>query len=136
MQGCRVVGFKQPTAEESAHDFLWRTEQQTPKRGEAVVFNRSHYRDVPIVRVHDLVAKEVWSGRYSQINDFERHLVANGTHILKFFLRFSKEEQGPGIRVPEPSLDIKDIRRKYHGAVGRTMARKREACLPVCLKAG
>ncbi len=92
-QGCRVVGFKQPSPEELAHDFLWRIEQQVPKRGEVVIFNRSHYEDVLIARVHDLVPRKVWSKRYEQIDDFERRLVANGTHILKFFLHISKEEQ-------------------------------------------
>ena len=92
-QGCRVAGFKQPTAEEQAHDFLWRIEQKTPRRGEIVIFNRSHYEDVIVVRVHNLVPRKIWSQRYEQINDFERRLVANGTHILKFFLHISKEEQ-------------------------------------------
>ena len=92
-QGCRVVPFKQPTAEELAHDFLWRIEQKTPRRGEIVIFNRSHYEDVIVVRVHDLVPQKVWAERYEQINDFERRLVANGTHILKFFLHIGKEEQ-------------------------------------------
>jgi PPK2 family polyphosphate:nucleotide phosphotransferase len=92
-QGCRVVSFKQPSAEELAHDFLWRIEHQTPKRGEVVIFNRSQYEDVLIVRVHDLVPKKVWSKRYEQINDFERRLAAGGTHILKFFLHISKQEQ-------------------------------------------
>jgi PPK2 family polyphosphate:nucleotide phosphotransferase len=92
-QGCRVVGFKQPTPEEVGHDFLWRIERQTPMRGEVVIFNRSQYEDVLIVRVHDLVPKSVWAKRYEQINDFERRLVANGTHILKFFLHISEEEQ-------------------------------------------
>lgn len=92
-QGCHVTPFKQPSAEEQAHDFLWRVEAKTPRRGEVVIFNRSHYEDVLIVRVHDLVPKNVWSERYQQINDFERRLVANGTHILKFFLHISKEEQ-------------------------------------------
>ena len=78
---------------ELAHDFLWRIEQQTPSRGEVVAFNRSHYEDVLIVRVHNLVPKNVWSKRYDQINDFERRLVANNTHILKFFLHITKEEQ-------------------------------------------
>src|ERR1700722_17738830 len=73
-QGCRVVGFKQPSTEERAHDFLWRIEQQTPKRGEVVIFNRTHYEDVLVVRVHDLVPKRIWSKRYEQINDFERRL--------------------------------------------------------------
>ena len=92
-QSCRVVSFKQPSAEEAAHDFLWRVEHQTPRRGEVVIFNRSHYEDVLIVRVHDLVPKKVWSKRYGQINDFEERLAANGTHILKFFLHISKDEQ-------------------------------------------
>jgi len=92
-QGCRVVSFKQPSAEDLAHDFLWRIERQTPRRGEIVIFNRSHYEDVLIVRVHDLVPKKVWSKRYEQINDFERRLIAGGTHILKFFLNISKDEQ-------------------------------------------
>lgn len=92
-QGCRVVPFKQPNAEELAHDFLWRIERQTPRQGEVVIFNRSHYEDVIVVRVHDLVPQKVWSQRYEQINAFERRLVANGTHILKFFLHISKEEQ-------------------------------------------
>jgi PPK2 family polyphosphate:nucleotide phosphotransferase len=92
-QGCRAVSFKQPSSEELAHDFLWRVEPQAPRRGEVVVFNRSQYEDVLIVRVHDLVPKTVWSRRYELINDFERRLVASGTHILKFFLHISKQEQ-------------------------------------------
>jgi len=92
-QGCRVVGFKQPTPEELTHDFLWRIERQVPKPGEVIIFNRSHYEDVLVVRVHDLVPKEVWSNRYEQINNFEKRLIANDTHILKFFLHISKEEQ-------------------------------------------
>jgi PPK2 family polyphosphate:nucleotide phosphotransferase len=92
-QGCSVVGFKEPSAEELAHDFLWRIHKRTPKAGEIVVFNRSHYEDVLIARVHDLVPKAVWSKRYALINDFERLLAANGTHILKFFLHISKDEQ-------------------------------------------
>lgn len=92
-QGCRVVSFKQPTPEELAHDFLWRIEHQTPRRGEVVIFNRSHYEDVLVVRVHHLILKKIWSERYGQINEFERRLAANSTHILKFFLHISKEEQ-------------------------------------------
>jgi PPK2 family polyphosphate:nucleotide phosphotransferase len=191
-QGCRVVPFKQPTAEELAHDFLWRVEEKTPRRGEVVVFNRSHYEDVIIVRVHNLVPKEVWALRYDYINDFERRLVGHGTHILKFFLHISKDEQlsrfkdrledksrwwkisesdysererwdeyaaayedaiskcstaeapwfvipsdhkwfrnlviseivvetleGFGMQLPEPTVDIADIRHKYHAAVKR-----------------
>ncbi|MCP5227420.1 polyphosphate kinase 2 family protein [Accumulibacter sp.] len=92
-QGTSVFGFKQPSAEEAAHDFLWRAHRRTPARGEIVVFNRSHYEDVLVVRVHKLVPKPVWSGRYELIQDFEKLLVANGTRILKFFLHISPEEQ-------------------------------------------
>ena len=92
-EGCRVVNFKEPTKEELDHDFLWRIEHQMPRKGEVVIFNRSHYEDVLIVRVHDLVPKSIWSRRYKQINDFEQRQLANGTHILKFFLHISKEEQ-------------------------------------------
>jgi PPK2 family polyphosphate:nucleotide phosphotransferase len=91
--GCDVANFKEPTPEELAHDFLWRVEAKTPKRGEVAIFNRSHYEDVLIVRVHNLVPKEVWSKRYDLINDFERRLALNGTRLLKFFLHISKEEQ-------------------------------------------
>jgi PPK2 family polyphosphate:nucleotide phosphotransferase len=91
--GCHVANFKEPTQQELAHDFLWRIEAQTPAKGEIAIFNRSQYEDVLIVRVHNLVAKSVWSQRYDQINDFERRLNLNGTHILKFFLHISKEEQ-------------------------------------------
>ena len=91
--GCRVANFKEPTQQELAHDFLWRVEAQTPAKGEVAIFNRSHYEDVLIVRIHNLVPKSMWSRRYAQINDFERRLVANGTHLLKFFLHISKKEQ-------------------------------------------
>jgi len=92
-QGCRVASFKQPTAPERDHDFLWRAHRDVPAKGEVVVFNRSHYEDVLVVRVHDLKPKAVWKKHYDQINDFEANLAANGTHILKFFLHISKDEQ-------------------------------------------
>ena len=92
-QGARVHGFKVPSKLEAAHDFLWRIEQQAPKDGEVVIFNRSHYEDVLVTRVHDLVPKKVWRKRYGMINDFEKELMANGTHIIKFFLHISPEEQ-------------------------------------------
>jgi PPK2 family polyphosphate:nucleotide phosphotransferase len=92
-QGTRVHGFKAPSVEEAEHDFLWRIHQHAPARGEVVIFNRSHYEDVLVVRVHGLVPREVWKGRYGLINDFERNLVENGTHILKFFLHISPDEQ-------------------------------------------
>ena len=92
-QGTRVVGFKVPSAEEAAHDFLWRIHRQVPARGEIVIFNRSHYEDVLVARVHKLVPKEVWSGRFDLINAFEANLAAGGTRILKFFLHISPDEQ-------------------------------------------
>lgn len=107
-QGCRVVPFKEPSAEERAHDFLWRIERETPRRGEIVIFNRSQYEDVLVVRVHHLVPKSAWSGRYEQINAFERRLAASGTHVLKFFLHISKDEQ---LRRFEQRLD--DPRRRW-----------------------
>ena len=92
-QGTFVYGFKQPSREEAAHDFLWRAHARTPGRGEVVVFNRSHYEDVLVVRVHKLVPHSVWSKRYELINDFETMLSHNGTTILKFFLHISPQEQ-------------------------------------------
>ncbi len=92
-QGCRVAGFKQPSAEEAAHDFLWRIHQAAPARGRVTIFNRSHYEDVLVVRVHDLVPKAIWSRRYDEINAFEKELAVAGTHILKFYLHISKKEQ-------------------------------------------
>lgn len=92
-QGCRVAAFKQPTPQEAAHDFLWRVHEAAPARGEVVIFNRSHYEDVLIVRVHNLVPPKIWSRRYDEINEFESTLAANGTQILKFFLHISKETQ-------------------------------------------
>ncbi len=92
-QGCRVYGFKAPSTEELAHDYLWRIHQATPRKGYVTIFNRSHYEDVLVVRVHDLVPKEVWSKRYDEINNFEKELVDNSTHIIKFYLHIDKEEQ-------------------------------------------
>jgi PPK2 family polyphosphate:nucleotide phosphotransferase len=93
-QGVRVTGFKQPTAEELAHDFLWRIHAHAPAKGEIAVFNRSHYEDVLVARVHELVPKRTWEARYAIINEWERLLgEQNATTILKFFLYISKEEQ-------------------------------------------
>jgi PPK2 family polyphosphate:nucleotide phosphotransferase len=92
-QGCTVTGFKVPSKEEAAHDFLWRYHRHTPGKGQVAIFNRSHYEDVLVVRVHDLVPKQVWSQRYEQINAFERMLADNGTHILKFYLHIDPDEQ-------------------------------------------
>jgi PPK2 family polyphosphate:nucleotide phosphotransferase len=92
-QGCPVTSFKVPSSEELAHDYLWRVHKAVPRKGEIGIFNRSHYEDVLVVRVHDLVPKAVWSRRYDEINDFERHLAANGTTIVKFFLTIDRDEQ-------------------------------------------
>ncbi len=103
-QGCTVHAFKAPSAEELAHDFLWRTGKDVPARGQIGIFNRSHYEEVLVVRVHpetlekqklppSATGKDIWKHRYSEIRDFERHLTRNGTLVLKFHLRISKEEQ-------------------------------------------
>jgi PPK2 family polyphosphate:nucleotide phosphotransferase len=93
-QGVSVAGFKQPTAEERDHDFLWRVHPHAPGLGQVAVFNRSHYEDVLVVRVHDLVPKHVWKQRFEFINNWERLLVEEkNTTILKFFLYISKDEQ-------------------------------------------
>lgn len=92
-QGCTVTQFRQPSAEEAAHDFLWRAHRATPARGQVAIFNRSHYEDVLVVRVHHLVAKSQWSVRYERINAFEQMLADQETQILKFFLHISSEEQ-------------------------------------------
>ncbi|HEY7976073.1 MAG TPA: PPK2 family polyphosphate kinase [Ktedonobacterales bacterium] len=91
--GCRIVPFKQPTPQELAHDFLWRVHANTPARGQFGVFNRSHYEDVVIVRVHELVPEATWRSRYAQINAFEQLLDAANTIIIKCFLHISKDEQ-------------------------------------------
>lgn len=91
--GCRVWPFKTPTSLESSHDFLWRIHDKVPERGMMTVFNRSHYEDVLIARVKNLVPKSIWSKRYDQINEFEELLTESGTIILKFFLHISKSEQ-------------------------------------------
>ena len=92
-QGCRVTAFKAPSAEEADHDFLWRVHRAVPARGEIAIFNRSHYEDVLVARVRQLVPKSVWSGRYDQINQFEEFLVDNDVIVVKFFLHISKGEQ-------------------------------------------
>lgn len=123
-QACRVHSFKAPTAQELDHDFLWRIHQVTPPRGEIGIFNRSHYEDVLIVRVHNIVPEAVWSRRYRQINDFEKSLARNGTTILKFFLHIGKDEQKQRLqqRLDDPTkswkmnpddLKERDLWKKY-----------------------
>lgn len=97
-QGVPVVSFKAPTPHELDHDFLWRIHQAVPGNGEIGVFNRSHYEDVLIVRVKDLIPEEAWRARYDLINDFERLLAHNRTRVIKFFLHISKEEQAERLR--------------------------------------
>jgi len=92
-QGCSVTSFKVPNSEELAHDFLWRIHKAVPEKGMIGIFNRSQYEDVLVVRVHNLVPKEVWKARYDEINRFERNLGENDVKILKFFLHISREEQ-------------------------------------------
>jgi PPK2 family polyphosphate:nucleotide phosphotransferase len=92
-QGVNVASFKTPTIQELAHDYLWRIHQNTPGNGEIVIFNRSQYEDVLVVRVHEMVPEKVWKKRFQQISNFERLLADEGTTILKFFLFISKEEQ-------------------------------------------
>jgi PPK2 family polyphosphate:nucleotide phosphotransferase len=92
-QGCQVWSFKAPSNEEAAHDFLWRYHQKAPPKGMIHIFNRSHYEDVLIVRVKDLVPESVWRPRYEAINQFEYALTADGVTVLKFFLHISRDEQ-------------------------------------------
>ncbi len=91
--GCQVASFKVPTAQELAHDFLWRVHQQTPGKGEITIFNRSHYEDVLVVRVHKFAPDKVWRARYDHINNFEKLLTESNTIVLKFYLHISKQEQ-------------------------------------------
>ncbi len=108
-QGCTVTCFKAPSAEELDHDYLWRIYKAVPRRGEVGIFNRSHYEEVLVVRVHNLVPKEVWSERYKQINRFEQSLSENNVKILKFFLYISKDEQRKRLqeRLADPSKNWK-----------------------------
>jgi len=92
-QGVRVAAFKKPTPAEMAHDYLWRVHPHTPGSGEMVIFNRSHYEDVLVVRVHNFVPEDVWRRRYEQINAFEKLLAEEGTTILKFYLHIDLDEQ-------------------------------------------
>lgn len=103
--GVRVASFKAPSPEELDHDFLWRVHSKVPGCGEMVIFNRSHYEDVLVVRVQNLVPEAVWRQRYDQINDFERLLAETGTTILKFFLHISKDEQKERLqaRIDDPT---------------------------------
>jgi len=138
-QGTRVVSFRKPSEEELDHDFLWRVHARVPSKGEVVVFNRSHYEDVLIVRVHELVPEAIWRKRYDQINAFERMLYESGTVILKFFLHISPDEQRKRLqaRIEDPTKcwkfqhgDLeerkywKDYMRAYEDALSETSTDK------------
>ncbi|MBD3377483.1 polyphosphate kinase 2 family protein [candidate division KSB1 bacterium] len=103
-QGVRVASFKKPTEIELSHDYLWRIHHHTPAKGEIVIFNRSHYEDVLVVRVHELVDPKVWQRRFEHINAFEQLLADEGTTILKFFLHIDQKEQKERLlaRLQEP----------------------------------
>lgn len=121
LQGVKVQSFKVPTEEEAAHDFLWRIHLHTPAKGMIQIFNRSHYEDILVTRVHGIIDDAEAKRRMESINDFEKHLVANNTHILKFYLHVSEEEQIERINerktIPEKMWkyngnDIKEIKRR------------------------
>lgn len=108
-QGVNVVSFKVPSAVEKDHDYLWRIHQETPRKGYATIFNRSHYEEVLVVRVHNFVPKDVWKERYDEINNFEKVLNKSGTGILKFYLHIDKDEQLKRFkeRIDDPSKNWK-----------------------------
>jgi PPK2 family polyphosphate:nucleotide phosphotransferase len=131
-QGCHVVSFKQPSDEELSHTFLWRCARQVPERGKIGIFNRSHYEEVLIVRVHPKILQgqhlpdeiksdpDIWNQRFEQIRNFETHLAENGTHVLKFFLNVSRAEQKQRFldRIAEEDKNWKfsmsDVRERGH----------------------
>jgi len=130
-QGCQVTSFKAPSTIELDHDFLWRCARELPERGRIGIFNRSHYEEVLVVRVHReilagqklppaLVGKDIWRDRYESINGFERHLARNGTRIVKFFLNVSKEEQRKRFteRLDDPEknwkFSLRDVLEREH----------------------
>jgi len=137
-RGVLVTSFGVPTAEERQHDFLWRIHRHAPRAGEFAIFNRSHYEDVLVVRVHDLLPKSIWKERFDHINDFEELLSEHGTIVLKFFLHISKEEQEERLleREKDPStawkLNVNDWKERerwdeytsaYEDAISRCAAR-------------
>jgi PPK2 family polyphosphate:nucleotide phosphotransferase len=137
--GVRVASFKKPTEEELAHDFLWRVHREVPAAGEIVIFNRSHYEDVLVVRVQELVPESIWRPRYEQIVDFERLLTESGTTVVKFYLHISRDEQRERLeaRLADPDkqwkFDSGDLlqrekwssyRRAYEEALFRTSTRR------------
>jgi PPK2 family polyphosphate:nucleotide phosphotransferase len=135
--GVRAISFKKPTEKELSHDFLWRVHAHVPGNGEMAIFNRSHYEDVLVVRVHGLAPKEIWKSRYQQIADFERMLAESGTILIKFFLHIDRDEQKKRLeaRLADPTKQWKfntgdvterahwdDYMEAYEEAIGRTSA--------------
>jgi PPK2 family polyphosphate:nucleotide phosphotransferase len=118
--GVQVHAFKAPNDEELAHDYLWRVHRRVPAKGNVGIFNRSHYEDVLVVRVHDLVPRKVWKHRYKQINHFEHILTQNDTVVLKFFLHISKDEQKKRLeaRLNDPTrywkFSVKDVEERRY----------------------
>ena len=112
-RNCQVISFKKPSEVELDHDFLWRVHRSTPRKGNIAIFNRSHYEDVLIVRVHNLVPTNVWSERYELINDFEKLLSHGGTTVIKCFLHISHEEQRERL---QERVDIPEKRWKFNRA--------------------
>ncbi len=134
-QSVRVTSFKKPTEQEADHDYLWRVHAAAPGKGEIAIFNRSHYAEVLVVRVHQLVPEKVWKKRYGQIRDFEEMLAENGVTILKFFLHISRDEQRQRLqaRLDDATKRWKfqhgdleerrlwdDYQRAYEDAIGKT----------------
>lgn len=139
--GVRAIPFKKPTPIEHDHDYLWRAHAQVPGKGEIVFFNRSHYEDVLIVRVHKWIDEKECRRRYDQINDFERMLVETGTLVLKFFLHISKDEQRKRLRarVEDPTkrwkfqlgdLDERKLWSEYRDAYEQALAKTSTKCAP------
>jgi PPK2 family polyphosphate:nucleotide phosphotransferase len=140
-QGCTVRAFKAPSAEELRHDYLWRIHQHVPAHGEITVFNRSHYEDVLVVRVDELVPRALWQARYQQINDFERMLGACNVKVVKIFLHISKAEQRRRFeeRIHEPrkqwKFAVEDLVKRgqwgaYQQAYGDMLGRCNSAAAP------
>jgi PPK2 family polyphosphate:nucleotide phosphotransferase len=140
-QSCQVIPFKQPSHEELDHDFLWRIHRAAPRKGNIGIFNRSHYEDVLIVRVHNLVPEEEWRSRYEKINTFEYLLDSEGTTLVKVFLHISKDEQRARLqaRLDDPNKNWKfsrrdlDERRRwddYQAAYEEALTRCNTACAP------
>ena len=135
-QSCQVTSFKQPGVEELAHDFLWRISRAAPRKGFIGIFNRSHYEDVLVVRVHNLVPKEEWESRYERINRFEQMLHDGGTTIVKVFLHISKDEQRRRLQSrlddPEEAMEVQPGRHRRSGGYWDDYQRAYEAAMTRC----